>query len=131
MGDRRMSCFRSILRPITRRMSLAASREPTSAHNTMCLYFTLAGALLWTIAGPAGATTLVAVWTPTATVIGADSLAHTLDDEKRWSKCKIRRAAPVVWAAAGLTGNPDFHFSLDRLVDEVMSDPGPLDAKIK
>lgn len=79
----------------------------------------------------AGATTLVAVWTPTAAVIGADSLVHTLDGEKRWSKCKIRRAAPVVWSATGITGNPDFNFSLDRLVGEAMSGQGSLDAKIK
>ena len=65
------------------------------------------------------------------TVIGADSLTHTLDDDKRWSMCKIRRATPVVWAATGITGNPDFHFSLDRIVDETMSGPGPLDTKIK
>jgi hypothetical protein len=111
-------------------VSLAASRELTSAHNNKCPNLALAGALLCTIAGPAGATTLVAVWTPTTTVIGADSLTHTLDDGKRWSMCKIRRAGPVVWAATGITGNPDFHFSLDRLVGEAMSGPGSLDAKI-
>jgi hypothetical protein len=90
----------------------------------------LAGALLGMVAGSADATTLVAVWSPGGTVIGADSLIHTLDDDKRWSKCKIRRATPVVWAATGITGNPDFHFSLDRIVGEAMSGPGSLDAKI-
>jgi hypothetical protein len=142
-----VSCPRSTLRPITAALpakrwgegrprglpvgaSLAASREPTSALNKIRLCLALSGALPGIIAGPAGATTLVAVWTPTVTMIGADSLIHTLDDNKRWSKCKIRRAASVVWAAAGITGNPDFNFSLDRLVGEAMSGPGPIDAKI-
>ncbi|MEH2513139.1 hypothetical protein V1291_004493 [Nitrobacteraceae bacterium AZCC 1564] len=91
----------------------------------------LGGGLLGMIAGPAGATTLVAAWTPTTTVIGADSFTHTLDDEKQWSKCKIRRAGPVLWTATGILGNPEFNFSLDRLVDEAMSRPERLDARIK
>ncbi len=91
----------------------------------------LVAALLGMIATQASATTVVVVWTPTTTVIGTDSLTHTLDDEEHSSKCKIRRAGSVVWAATGITGNPDLNFSLDRVIAEAMSRPGGFDARIR
>ncbi len=59
----------------------------------------LAGALRGMIAGPADATTLVAVWTPTTTVIGADSLVHdhwTTRSARRSARSKKKKGAPAL-----------------------------------
>ena len=62
----------------------------------------LAGAILLAFAAHASATTVVAAWTPTTLVLGADSLTHTLDEDKYWSVCKINVSNGAFWAAAGV-----------------------------
>jgi hypothetical protein len=92
--------------------------------------FILTVALFCAPAGRAYATTVIAVWTPSAIIMGADSLTHTLDDTKRWSVCKIGRADRIVWSQTGIVGNPDFGFDLQRLAGEAMAGSGSLDAKV-
>jgi hypothetical protein len=90
----------------------------------------LAGMFLLAFASHASATTVVAAWTPTTLVLGADSLTHTLDEDKYWSICKINVSGDVFWAAAGATANPAMNYSIGALVDKAMSGTGSLDVRI-
>ena len=89
----------------------------------------LAGAILLAFAAHASATTVVAARTPTTLVLGADSLTHTLDEDKYWSVCKINVSNGVFWAAAGATANPAMNYSLNALVDKAMAGSSSLDAR--
>ena len=89
-----------------------------------------AAAIFFALSSQTAATTVVAVWTPTTTALGADSLTHTLDENKYWSICKIRSVNNVFWAGSGVTANPYLHFSLEDTVSAAMSSHASLDEKI-
>jgi hypothetical protein len=89
-----------------------------------------AAILLLALAPPAKATTVVLAWTPTATAFGADSLTHTLDEDRYWSICKINVVGSVFWAAAGATANPAMNFSLEDIAGKTLSGEDSLDARI-
>jgi hypothetical protein len=87
-------------------------------------------AILWAFRFDAQATSIVAVWTPAKTVLGADSLTHTLDNSKYWSICKIGIANKVYWSASGLTANAAVNYNLEDIVNKAMSGDGSFDARM-
>jgi len=85
--------------------------------------------LLSTTAPPtAGATAIVAVRTPEAIGIAADSLVTVKGSSKPLTgqtECKIGEEGDVIFALAGLAADPDRSFDLRRVIRSALADGGP------
>lgn len=78
------------------------------------------------------ATTVVAVRTQTAIVIGADSKLRTVEAPGIWpSSCKIKVTNNVAFANAGLLGNSVTKFALDDEAKQFMTMKGPLIERVQ
>ncbi len=90
---------------------------------------TIAALLL--LSNPARATSVVAVWTPTAVVIGADSKINTIDRSATSKLCKLHALRDVVWSSSGILQYRARNFNVDDIVAAELSSDQPIDAAVK
>jgi hypothetical protein len=67
------------------------------------------------------ATTVIAVWTPTEIVLGADSLVTDGGIQNSWTQCKMNSSNNIFWGESQILRVPSFNFSVDSIATEVMS----------
>lgn len=100
------------------------------------MWLILAIALSLAFVTESPATTVVAIWTPSAVTIGADSKSNVFDalgaDTKVPKVCKIYVSNKGVWSSAGLTksGLETGSFRLDEIVEATLLRDGSLNDRI-
>ncbi len=79
----------------------------------------------------AGATTLVALWTPDQVIPGADSLMLTNVPGVRGNACKIGQAGSTFFAFSGLVDDPSAGFSARAAAERAIGEKSDLNGRME
>jgi hypothetical protein len=93
--------------------------------------FIAAASVYLSLAGPCTGTTVVVIWTPSGTIIGADAKIRTGDMKDAGTACKIGQVYNnILWAESGILGVRNSGTDFGSIVSTALDSTGTLDHRL-